>query len=437
MFFQFKIILLVLLFTFFIFCSYLYSQQWQPLGLTNKNVRAVAVDPQHSNTIYAGADNLYRSTDTGATWVSICTSAVYDIEINPQNTQIIYILGGGILKTTNGGQDWAFVMSGMYLNPEEFPISLEMSSALPDILYSGSGGMMGGGLFKTTNGGNYWISVGDTVGQLMHSNTEIEINPINSQEVYVGTDWNGSVLKTTDGGISWISTGLSLGIVEDIEIDYQNSNILYVGGWSNGFYKSEDGGLTWLSNNAGLPPNRRITSIAADCHSDRLYLATIDSIYKSDISLIQWKSISEGLSVGININTLFFDSTNSILYCGTNVGIYKLNTVNGFSENIYPITNHYKLYPNFPNPFNHTTTIRYKIGSTSYVKIFIYNTLGERVKSLVDNQQSYGDYRIVWDGTNDSGVTVNSGVYFVKMVVFSKEVVISKYMQISKVVFVK
>jgi hypothetical protein len=71
---------------------------------------------------------------------------------------------------------------------------------------------------------------------------------------------------------------------------------------------------------------------------------------------------------------------------------------------------------NYPNPFNPTTTIAYSIASRSRVQLRIYNVRGQLVKTLVDDEQVPNVYRAVWDGRNNSGSPVASGVYFYELV---------------------
>ncbi len=71
----------------------------------------------------------------------------------------------------------------------------------------------------------------------------------------------------------------------------------------------------------------------------------------------------------------------------------------------------YRLYPNHPNPFNPATSIRYDIPETGSVKMTLYNVLGQPVRRLVDEVQKAGSYRIIWDGRNDKGTAVSSGLY--------------------------
>lgn len=75
----------------------------------------------------------------------------------------------------------------------------------------------------------------------------------------------------------------------------------------------------------------------------------------------------------------------------------------------------YSLAQNYPNPFNPTTTIHYELPKDDHVTIEIYNILGTRVLTLVDNAYKAGRYDIVWNGRNYSGAHVPSGVYFYKL----------------------
>ena len=71
------------------------------------------------------------------------------------------------------------------------------------------------------------------------------------------------------------------------------------------------------------------------------------------------------------------------------------------------------LSQNYPNPFNPETTIRYDLSSDAIVSLTIYNITGQVVRKLVDGESlAAGQYQAVWDGRNESGVGVASGMYF-------------------------
>jgi len=75
----------------------------------------------------------------------------------------------------------------------------------------------------------------------------------------------------------------------------------------------------------------------------------------------------------------------------------------------------FDLSQNYPNPFNPTTTISYNVGGLAQVKLMVYDILGKKVKTLVNETQSAGTKHVQWDGTNESEMTMASGVYYYKL----------------------
>lgn len=88
--------------------------------------------------------------------------------------------------------------------------------------------------------------------------------------------------------------------------------------------------------------------------------------------------------------------------------------VNTFHSN-EAVAKDYKLYDNFPNPFNPETTIRFDLPDDSNVTVKIYNITGAIVRTLLNTREVAGNHSIVWDGKNDVGRDVSSGVYLCKM----------------------
>ena len=91
-------------------------------------------------------------------------------------------------------------------------------------------------------------------------------------------------------------------------------------------------------------------------------------------------------------------------------GILTLEMV---SDDVIPDA--FLLHQNYPNPFNPTTSIRYELPIESQVSIAIYNVIGEEVTHLVEARQTSGKYEVLWNGTDEKGITMTSGIYFVRM----------------------
>jgi len=80
------------------------------------------------------------------------------------------------------------------------------------------------------------------------------------------------------------------------------------------------------------------------------------------------------------------------------------------------IPDEFQLYQNYPNPFNPSTTIGFDVPSgKTLVRLEIYNILGQRVKTLVNDVYTAGRYKVSWDGTNNVGGRVSTGVYIYRM----------------------
>jgi flagellar hook assembly protein FlgD len=79
------------------------------------------------------------------------------------------------------------------------------------------------------------------------------------------------------------------------------------------------------------------------------------------------------------------------------------------------IPTEFSLHQNYPNPFNPTTTITYALPKKEDVTLTIFNSLGRKIRTLVNEQQVAGNYEIKWDGTDDNGKAVPSGIYFYQL----------------------
>ncbi len=87
------------------------------------------------------------------------------------------------------------------------------------------------------------------------------------------------------------------------------------------------------------------------------------------------------------------------------------------------IISDFELFQNYPNPFNPETTIRYSLPATGYVEIVVFNFLGQKVKSLVNAVQQGGAHQIQWNGTDENGQMVSSGIYYYQLKSGNEDVV--------------
>jgi hypothetical protein len=150
------------------------------------------------------------------------------------------------------------------------------------------------------------------------------------------------------------------------------------------------------------------------------------------------------------MDTTFVDSTFNKAYTGNGFIKYRLITINnssitGFSDtvqfnplsttdlsnkiNILP--NAYKLTQNYPNPFNPSTTISYALPEDSYVKLTVYNILGQKVAVLANSEELPGIHQISWTPK------LSSGIYFYNLSAVSKSNASKKFFDTKKMIILK
>jgi len=75
----------------------------------------------------------------------------------------------------------------------------------------------------------------------------------------------------------------------------------------------------------------------------------------------------------------------------------------------------FKLEQNFPNPFNSSTSITVRLPLDAQIRLEIYNVLGQRIRTLIDGRYQAGVHTYSWDGTDNSGSKVPTGIYFYRL----------------------
>jgi hypothetical protein len=195
-------------------------------------------------------------------------------------------------------------------------------------------------------------------------------------------------------------------------LDMTSLGDLVYGVTSNGLYISRDSGATW--------ERYRVTnfligsgSVAAD--KDAVY----GSIWLPIFGSFYFSSTGAGWQVLDSVQsrlTYNLEILEGRLYAGREDGLWfaQLNStdVDGGDPTV---PSAFALAQNYPNPFNPTTTIEYSVPARTDVTLTIFNMLGQRVRTLVNETKSSGSYRLEWTGTDDAGRPVSTGVYLYRL----------------------
>jgi len=92
-----------------------------------------------------------------------------------------------------------------------------------------------------------------------------------------------------------------------------------------------------------------------------------------------------------------------------------LNVVVAVNEPVSHLPKNFSIAQNFPNPFNPSTTIEYTVPKQSDISIKIYNLLGQEIRTLVNGSKAQGRYSVTWDGKDNAGRAVSTGIYFYRL----------------------
>ncbi|MFC1898689.1 right-handed parallel beta-helix repeat-containing protein [Candidatus Cloacimonadota bacterium] len=136
--------------------------------------------------------------------------------------------------------------------------------------------------------------------------------------------------------------------------------------------------------------------------------------------------VNAGVLDTTGLNLPEFDLAGNLRIYGGRIdmGAYENQNVVGANENLIPLVTN--LYQNYPNPFNPTTTISFSIPVDSKINLSVYNLKGQKVNIVVNNQYEKGNHSIIWNGEDETGNSVSSGIYYYKLVVNGKTEAVKK-----------
>jgi hypothetical protein len=147
-----------------------------------------------------------------------------------------------------------------------------------------------------------------------------------------------------------------------------------------------------------------------------LFAGTNGGVFLSTNNGTSWTAVNTGLTSTI-VLSLAINGSN--LFAGTaGGGVWRRplsEMVTGVEEDFSQVPVGFTLEQNYPNPFNPQTTIHYQLPKTTQVVLKIYNTFGQEVRTLVNARQPAGVNSVVWDGRDESGKEVSSGIYIYRL----------------------
>ncbi len=247
------------------------GSRWTQLGLQNRLLSALLIDPSNPLILYASSLNegVSKSVDGGQTWnpmntgLEATTLSVLDLAIDPANPNVVYAAisgdaafnNGGVFRSSNGGMTWQPARTGL---GNQFSNVVEIDPSNPQTLYAGTGI----GLFKSTNGAGSWSPVNQGLGSPAPFIGTVQVDPANSANVFLqaflpdqfGLPVVPAVFASVDGGASWQRLNPpGLGDVSVFQIDPRASRrrLATVG---DAFYRSLDSGAHWKRIDSPVRP---------------------------------------------------------------------------------------------------------------------------------------------------------------------------------------
>ncbi len=425
---------------------------WLNVGLAGNRIAKIRVTPKF---IYACAerDGLYRlnKMNVGSPWQYLGfkeppvtkqkdspppSTGILDVAISSENENTLLVGRGilvpgvaGIYKSTDGGTEWyasdnGFDTKTSWWNPfanDRYAQVLFVPREQKDTVFVGSAWR--GDVFRSTNFGSTWQIVGPSAGiALFQEITSFAQDPTAPRTFWAGgyvDETSTWLLRSDDGGMTWSkvlthpltffnNTVTGIAITASPHTTYVACNDALSGSF---LLASPDDGLTWSKILDASAPSD-LLRIEVDPYSDsHLIVGGGTSLFESHDAGTTWAQLPRG-ETNDTINCLAWDLESGGVLMGTSSsGVFLLPNASVRKFHVEP----YALGQNYPNPFNPRTSISYKLFEESHVRLSIVNLLGEEIKMLVNDNQSVGDHRIQWDGTDNHGRRAPSGPYLYRL----------------------
>ncbi len=417
------------------------------------------VDMLDKDTGYAVASSgkIAKTTNGGLAWNALTsgtTSTLSGVKAVDANTVVVVGASNTIRRSTNGGTSWTSVAPSMSPTPTWRGIE-----GVGNTLYAVgevSSGSRRVRVVRSTNGGASWTRIDNgTLGSSGTSATAFYgVDAVTADLVYIcGTYATGgnSIYRTTNGTAgtpTW--SGLST-VTPFYSIEMIDASWGYVVGSASKYYQTTNGTSFSTVSGSGLAASMAVEDVSWNANTKRLYVAGhtgssgsyVPRIYRTGVMTSSASSdVVTAMTVNLPANTRLYavdaatsaatatGDANRLGYYGGLGAVKASASLFDEEETASELITSYELFNNYPNPFNPTTTISYQIPEAGRVSLRIYNMLGQLVRTLVDREVVAGKHSIVWDGRNERGEFVATGVYLYRMevagVVRTKKLVLAK-----------
>lgn len=252
--------------------SSLATGRW--LGPYGGSVVALAVDPTHTNIVYAGSygGGVFKSVDGGKHWfwasVGMLNQEIISLAIDPVEPSILYAgtQGGGVYKTENGGRSWTVVNQGIQAGAVVYTLAVNPGNH--EMVYAGTRGPMTTGtfegvLYRSTDGGAQWQAVLSDIGGPSRQDWiySVAVHPFSPNYVLATSHQNGPFLASHYGGPGdWFQTWSGHMETDGRAVAFDpkpGSMTAYYATWHRkGFYRSGNFGQAWAESATGLDESK-------------------------------------------------------------------------------------------------------------------------------------------------------------------------------------
>ncbi len=381
------------------------TADWQFKGLAGCKVISLAADPVNDQNICAGTDSgLYVTFNGGTNWdarISLEHSFPC-LAYPPLASDTILALASdgavsnGLYYSNTAGNSWSMISA--FSNPRR----MGFDPVNPGFMYL----CFSDGILKSQD-------YGQSVAIANNGLPDLDILDVvgdgaNDLEAYaVGTNF---LAHTVDFGNIWTEITGQFDVPNynpyRLAFEPNGPETLYVTCYAY-FAHSFNGGLTW---NYTTMTALEITPIVCDPDvPGRLFVGSAagGGVFISTDAGVSFNAINDNLG-DQHVHSLALDSNGGLL-AGTDDGVYYLSAPIGIGQSDPAQPKSIRLGQNYPNPFNDRTNIEINLGENTNGLVEVYNISGRLVKKLYEG---IGGRQILnWDGLNDKGRSVSSGIY--------------------------